>query len=166
MFTYFDDKGGSSAFVEIEPDSFPTLSPMYIDFVTFESTTMVGRRFSSYTAAQYLITILLIDPYTALHAYSPMLAIKEFQLPPWTIEQAFTRMTACFRLGPSAGRRAVAAARRSGFMIRPDSPAREARGSSGRPSGIDRARGGRQSPAGMRLNGREWPAARSSSAGR
>src|SRR5256885_7545347 len=44
---------------------------------------------------------MVIDPYTALHAYSPMLPIKSLTLPPWTIQAAFQRMTAFFHLGPN-----------------------------------------------------------------
>jgi hypothetical protein len=44
---------------------------------------------------------MLIDPYTALHAYSPILPINSLKLPPWTIQKAFTRMTGFFHLGPS-----------------------------------------------------------------
>ena len=51
--------------------------------------------------AQYALTTMLIDPYTALHAYSPILPVKELDLPPWTVQQAFKRMTAFFRMGPS-----------------------------------------------------------------
>jgi hypothetical protein len=43
---------------------------------------------------------MLIDPYTPFHAYSPILPIKSLILPPWTIQAAFSRMTAFFRLGP------------------------------------------------------------------
>ena len=106
MYTYFPDDPatGNKAFTEIEPDNFPTPQPTYINPVTFKSSTMLDKTFKSYTearAAQYLITTLLIDPYTLLHSYSRVLPIKALQLPPWTIEQAFTRMTAFFRLGPS-----------------------------------------------------------------
>ena len=103
MFTYFPDPKGSQSFVEIKADNFPILKPHYIDPVSMKSSN-TPNTFASYTqarAAQYLIKTLLIDPYTPLHVYSPMLPIKTLQLPPWTIEQAFTRMTAFFRLGPS-----------------------------------------------------------------
>ncbi|OCL08170.1 hypothetical protein AOQ84DRAFT_364351 [Glonium stellatum] len=65
---------------------------------------MNPRKYSSYTEAriaQYNITTILIDPYTPMHAYSPILLIKSLTLPNWTVQKAFSRMTAFFRLGPS-----------------------------------------------------------------
>jgi hypothetical protein len=44
---------------------------------------------------------MMIDPYIPIHAYSPILLITSLNLPPWTIQQAMTRMTAFFRLSPS-----------------------------------------------------------------
>jgi hypothetical protein len=49
----------------------------------------------------YTCTSLIIDPYTTIHGYSPILPTASLQLSPWTVEQAFENMHAFFRLGPT-----------------------------------------------------------------
>lgn len=107
LFTYFPSAATSKT-ISIQPHNFPTLSPTYIDPSVDAGYPVAGitnpRKFSSYTearTAQYNITTMLIDPYTPLHAYSPILPIKSLALPNWTVQKAFTCMTAFFRLGPS-----------------------------------------------------------------
>ncbi|KAF2001041.1 hypothetical protein P154DRAFT_562923 [Amniculicola lignicola CBS 123094] len=103
MYTYFPDEGNKS-FVKISPQNFPRLSPHYINPNTLTSTSTSTAIFNSYRqaqAAQFTIATMLIDPYTPIHAYSPILPIKSLAVPAWTIQKAFTRMTAFFRLGPS-----------------------------------------------------------------
>ncbi|KAF2994238.1 hypothetical protein E8E13_000317 [Curvularia kusanoi] len=103
MYTYFPDPDNQS-FVQIEPTNFPRLSPNYIDPLALTSTSTGDTTFESYRqaqAAQFSVLTLLIDPYTPIHAYSPILPISSLAVPPWTIQQAFTRMTAFFRFGPS-----------------------------------------------------------------
>ena len=97
--------------IAIEPSNFPVLNPRYINPMspTFTVTgdtdgPKTNQTYKTYTearTAQYTITTMLIDPYTPVHAYSPILPITTLQLPSWTIQRAFTRMTAFFRLGPS-----------------------------------------------------------------
>jgi hypothetical protein len=102
VYTYFPDQTNSS-FVKIGPENFMRLSPHYIDPVTLKATSS-DATFQSYKqarAAQYKIVTMLVDPYTPVHAFSPILPIESLSIPPWTIQQAFTRMTAFFRLGPS-----------------------------------------------------------------
>lgn len=43
---------------------------------------------------------MLIDPFTPIHAYTPILPIKSLALPSWTIQAACQKMTAFFHLGP------------------------------------------------------------------
>ncbi|ORY12601.1 hypothetical protein BCR34DRAFT_600494 [Clohesyomyces aquaticus] len=103
MYTYFPDEANNN-FVKITPKNFPRLSPHYIDPKKLTTTSTDTTTFESYRqaqAAQFTITTMLIDPYTPIHAYSPILPIKSLAVPPWSIQKAFTRMTAFFRLGPS-----------------------------------------------------------------
>jgi len=100
--TYFADPANPE-FEMITPDNFMRLSPNYVDPVTLKATGS-DTTFQTYRqarTAQYKITTMLIDPYTPIHAYSPILPITSLTLPPWTIQQAMTRMTAFLRLGPS-----------------------------------------------------------------
>jgi hypothetical protein len=107
LFTYFPSTATSKS-ISIQPHNFPALSPTYIEPSADAGYPVVGitnpRKYSSYVearTAQYYITTMLVDPYTPIHAYSPILPIKSLVLPNWTIQKAFTRMTAFFRLGPS-----------------------------------------------------------------
>jgi hypothetical protein len=71
----------------------PNLHPYYLDPST-ENITAAH-------AAKYTVASLLIDPYTPLHAFSPILPTKSLTLPPWTIEAAMQKMHAFFHLGPN-----------------------------------------------------------------
>lgn len=95
LYTYFIPTPTDSI-LTITPDHFPTLSPYYI---APESSTTTN--ITQAAASKYLVTTLLIDPYTPLHAYSPILPAVSLQLPKWTIESAFNKMQAFFHLGPS-----------------------------------------------------------------
>ena len=78
----------------IAPSTFPMLSPHYLDPESLSDMT-------SAAAAQFIVKTLIIDPYTSLHAYSPILPSTSLKLPSWTVETAFEKMSAFFRLGPS-----------------------------------------------------------------
>ncbi len=102
MHTYFADPSNSD-FQMISPNNFMQLSPTYVDPVTLTASSS-NKMFQTYRqakTAQYKIATMLIDPYTPIHAYSPILPVTTLTLAPWTIQQAMTRMTAFFRLGPS-----------------------------------------------------------------
>jgi len=43
---------------------------------------------------------VIMDPFTPIHIYSGILPIKELRLPTWTWQEAMSRMTAFFRVGP------------------------------------------------------------------
>lgn len=98
MFTYFEPSVKTDSFRYLSPDSpteaYPTLSPYYVQPETTPNVTAAH-------ASQYLITTALIDPYTSVHAYSPILPTKSLKLPAWTVQSAFDKMSAFFRLGPS-----------------------------------------------------------------
>lgn len=105
FYTYFTS-AATTQVVGIEPSNFPILSAKYID--PKEPYPVAGvsntRAYSSYRearTAQHIITTMLIDPYTPLHAYTPILPISSLKLPLWTIQKAFTRMTGFFHLGPT-----------------------------------------------------------------
>ncbi|KJX99852.1 hypothetical protein TI39_contig350g00002 [Zymoseptoria brevis] len=92
LYTYFPSSN-TSATKPLTPETFPSIRPYYNDPLTTPNltTSRVDR---------YLVTTMLIDPYTPIHAYSPILPVKSLRLQPWTMHKAFSRMSAFFRLGP------------------------------------------------------------------
>ena len=92
LYTYFPSSATKTT-KPLTPKTFPSLRPYYNDPETTSNltTSRVDR---------YLVTTMLIDPYTPIHAYSPILPIKSLRLQPWTMQQAFSKMSAFFRLGP------------------------------------------------------------------
>ena len=51
-------------------------------------------------AQKGFVKAMLIDPFTPVHAYSPVLPIKSLNLPGWTVQSALQNMTAFFHMGP------------------------------------------------------------------
>jgi hypothetical protein len=97
MYTYFAPTPTSNV-VDISSDTsqLPKLHPYYLDPDPLMQIDLTGAH-----AAHYTVTTLVIDPYTPIHAFSPILPTKSLKLPPWTIKQAFQKMHAFFHLGPS-----------------------------------------------------------------
>jgi len=79
-FSYFVPTETDS-FHSIQPANFPILQPRHIDPDPAKTPSMTDA-----IAANYLITTMLIDPYTPVHCYSPILPIKSLKLPPWCIQ--------------------------------------------------------------------------------
>lgn len=73
----------------IEPDTFPTLTPYFIDPTKVDDT----RGLLKEKASKFLVKTLLIDPYTPLHLYTGILPIKTLQLPGWSLEAAMKNMS-------------------------------------------------------------------------
>jgi hypothetical protein len=48
----------------------------------------------------FRLAAMLVDPFTPIHAYTPILPIVSLTLPSWTIQDACRKMTAFFHLGP------------------------------------------------------------------
>lgn len=101
----------------IELRTLPTLRPYYIDPEGINSggggggsggsgvstVTTAGLEDGSFArthARQLQVKAALVDPYTPLHVYSPILPITARQLPAWTVQQAMQRISAFFTLGP------------------------------------------------------------------
>lgn len=51
-------------------------------------------------ATKWVVKSVLVDPYTPMHIYSPILPTVALQLPAWTIQAAMKSMSAFFHLGP------------------------------------------------------------------
>lgn len=78
--------------VLIEPSTFPKLSPYYVE----PNIDQVDNSFLATHAAHFMVKTVIVDPYTPLHVYSPILPITSLQLPAWTVQSALQRMSACF----------------------------------------------------------------------
>ncbi|KAK3329195.1 hypothetical protein B0H66DRAFT_579087 [Apodospora peruviana] len=80
----------------IEPATFPSLNPYYIH----PNRLPTGVDMARAAAAKWTVKSVLVDPYTPLHVYSPILPTATHKLPSWTVESALKKMSAFFRLGP------------------------------------------------------------------
>jgi hypothetical protein len=96
LYTYFPPKVTNTKVTEITTPTYPKLHPYYIDPESELTSDMTYARNRKYT-----ITSVLMDPYTDIHAYSPILPFATLTLPPWTVQTAMDKMHAFFRLGPS-----------------------------------------------------------------
>jgi hypothetical protein len=97
LHTYFNDqypvdKTGDPRLPikETAPGGFPTLTPTWVD----------SSKSFELTNTNFTLKAMLIDPFTPIHAYTPILPIKSLALPSWTIQAACQKMTAFFHLGP------------------------------------------------------------------
>ncbi len=80
----------------IEPSTFPTLTPYFIDPTTVDEKT----GFLKTKAEKLMVKTLLIDPYTPLHLYSAILPIKTIKLPGWSLESAMKNMSTAINQTP------------------------------------------------------------------
>jgi hypothetical protein len=96
LFTYFPPEKPHTKVTEIVTDQYPPLKPYFIHPEPEVTPNMTDAKNRKYT-----VTSLLVDPYTPIHAYSPILPTKSITLTPWTIQTAMDKMHAFFRLGPS-----------------------------------------------------------------
>lgn len=100
LFTYFvpaeiPPPKTAPSFANLDPANFLSLKPYYIDPEPSITPSITVARCSKYT-----VTSLLMDPYTPIHGYSPILPTKKLTLPSWTVQSAMDKMHAFFRLGP------------------------------------------------------------------
>jgi hypothetical protein len=81
----------------IKSGNFLPLSPYYIPSTTF---TKPNTDYLTARTREYSVTTLLVDPYTSIHGYSPILPTKKLTIPAFVIQTAFDKMHAFFHLGP------------------------------------------------------------------
>jgi hypothetical protein len=81
----------------IKSGNFLPLSPYYIPSTTF---TKPNTDYLTARTREYSVTTLLVDPYTSVHGYSPILPTKKLTIPAFVIQTAFDKMHAFFHLGP------------------------------------------------------------------
>ncbi|KAH8702269.1 hypothetical protein BGW36DRAFT_458996 [Talaromyces proteolyticus] len=100
-FTYFgvDKKYGLSDTAplrKIEAANYPSFQAFYTD--PNKDATSIQRERNQQLGRNVYGAIM--DPFTAVHAYSGILPSKAVKLPPWTWQTALSRMTAFFHAGP------------------------------------------------------------------
>ena len=92
LHTYFAspsaNTGPGDPRIEILPENFDVLSPFYVSPDNFDS---VG--FAAENTRKMTVKTMLIDPYTPLHVYTPILPVKSLQLPAWTVQKAMEKMS-------------------------------------------------------------------------
>lgn len=116
LFTYFvptPQTRTGRKITPIKPSNFPILKPYYIN--PLDNDDMLKAHFS-----KLQVKTMIVDPYTAIHAYSPILPITSLQLPAWTIQSAMKRMTAFFRMGPALLSRDVPDVYDADHPLKPD----------------------------------------------
>jgi hypothetical protein len=91
IYTYFSDATGKTTAPRtmIDPTTFPSLTPYFIDPSTFTSQLSLLAA----QAAKFMVKTLLVDPYTPFHLYSGILPIKSLQLPAWSLDAAMRNMS-------------------------------------------------------------------------
>lgn len=87
---------GGSPLVEINKDNYPVLKPYWID-PKLDSSNIETERNAKLAPNTFGV---LMDPFTAVHAYSGILPTQPLKLPTWTWQEALSRMTAFFHMGP------------------------------------------------------------------
>jgi len=89
MYTYYPAPTKEQPRQVIEPATFPTLTPYFLDPLTFDAKPgMVAAH-----AAKMQVKTLLIDPYTSIHLYTGILPIKSLKLPAWSLGAAMRNMS-------------------------------------------------------------------------
>jgi hypothetical protein len=90
---------------------YPTVTPYWIDPLPNWRDQNPKIPYTDFAAEQYKryhVKAVLIDPFTPIHIYSPILPVKSLQLPAWTVQSACRKITAFFHLGPMLITRDVA----------------------------------------------------------
>jgi hypothetical protein len=100
-FTYFgvDEENGQSNTAplhKIEPANYPSFQAFYIDPIA-DAASIQKKRNEQLGLNVYGA---IMDPFTAVHAYSGIVPSKALKLPPWTWQAALSRMTAFCHAGP------------------------------------------------------------------
>lgn len=66
----------------IEPKTFPQVRPYYVD----PAVPLRNGSFAESHAAKTMVKTMLVDPFTPLQVYTPILPVTTLQLPAWTVQ--------------------------------------------------------------------------------
>lgn len=97
-YTYFGvgSRERESPLIPISSENYPDFEPYFFD--PKSSAEAINTKRNSYLAQNAYGAIL--DPFTAVHAYSGLLPTKPLKLTTWVWQEALSRMTAFFHAGP------------------------------------------------------------------
>ena len=106
LHTYFLEKSSNDIThdprVAIGDDNgrpYPSVTPYYIDPLLAKPTTPnPDHRVEHFKC--YHVKAVIMDPFTSVHLFTPILPIKSISLPSWSVQMACRKMTAFFHLGP------------------------------------------------------------------
>lgn len=96
-FTFYSVEEEGSPLVKIQPENYPLLEPYFIDPVTNNAAEMERKRNLMLGKNTFGA---IIDPFNAVHGYTGILPVQSLKLPTWTWQDAMSRMTAFFHIGP------------------------------------------------------------------
>lgn len=99
--TYFTDPDSTKPLEEITTKHYPTFKPFWQSPLSDAEDQRVDPAvYDDQRNKKMKIFGALVDPFTAVHAYSSFLPARALQLAPWTWQDAMNRMTAFFHAGP------------------------------------------------------------------
>ena len=98
LYTFFlgrEPEKATAPLIKINKTNYPTVRPYFIRPDKISSEEIERKR------NEALITFgAIVDPFTPVHCYSGLLPTRALQLPSWTWQEALSRMTAFFHMGP------------------------------------------------------------------
>ncbi|KAH7246599.1 hypothetical protein BKA59DRAFT_556265 [Fusarium tricinctum] len=83
-------------------DNYPKLPPYYIDPLadTTKGISLSSQDYEDLANGQLAVFGAIVDPFSAVHAYSGVLPVKELLLPDWTWQGPIQQISAFFHAGP------------------------------------------------------------------
>lgn len=112
LYTYWDSpnvKDSPTVAIGIQANgdtNYPRLNAFHISADQFDDVSKLDTQNTSYSDyvmqrdQNLKVFTALVDPFTAVHAYTGILPIQSLALPVWTLQSAMDKMTAFFRMGP------------------------------------------------------------------
>ncbi|KAI9932533.1 hypothetical protein ASPWEDRAFT_100772 [Aspergillus wentii DTO 134E9] len=98
--TYFTSLDSQNPIKEITSEDYPTFTPFWQSPLSATDETISPAQYDDQRNSHLQVLGALVDPFTAVHAYSSFLPARALQLAPWTWQEAMKRMTAFFHAGP------------------------------------------------------------------
>ncbi|KAK6837533.1 hypothetical protein RU639_001615 [Aspergillus parasiticus] len=98
--TYFISPDSQHPIKEITSKDYPTFTPFWQSPLSGSEETISPAQYDDQRNSHLQVLGALVDPFTAVHAYSSFLPARALQLAPWTWQEAMKSMTAFFHAGP------------------------------------------------------------------
>ncbi|KAL4922827.1 hypothetical protein BDW62DRAFT_196835 [Aspergillus aurantiobrunneus] len=100
LYTYFSEP--TANIHPIDKSTMPKLKPFWANPQQYTTADAEGKAKEYFKARNNALSVFafIMDPFTAVNAYSSILPIQPLKLPTWTWESALRSMTAFFHFGP------------------------------------------------------------------